>query len=120
MIDEILDEPVEKSAEETVEIPAAEKEQISEQANDSRVLMTIGESTVDPNLVQASVAVISAADTGIPAPDSNRVMVQIKYPAKWKGDKFYQDGDIVTVSRESALRFIELSIASLVQQDKSE
>lgn len=48
------------------------------------------------------------------AAGSPLVKVLIKYPADWKKDKFFKDGDIKEVSPEAAATFVEIAIATIV------
>lgn len=63
------------------------------------------------NLITSTVVVTSPAATVTPG--SPLVKVLIKYPADWKKDKFFKDGDIKEVSPETAATFVEIGIATM-------
>lgn len=85
-----------------------------------RVIMTIGEDRPGHNLVQASVGIISPATARQQQPDTNLVLVKIKYPDKYGKQKLYKDGFETEVSRESANQFVAAGIATIIERDKPE
>jgi hypothetical protein len=66
------------------------------------------------NLTTSTVVINSPAATVTPG--SPLVKVLIKYPSDWKKDKFFKDGDIKEVSPETAATFVEIGIATMVDQ----
>ena len=68
------------------------------------------------NLTTTTVVMTSPAATVTPG--SPLVKVLIKYPADWKKDKFFKDGDIKEVSPETAATFVEIGIATIVDGDE--
>lgn len=64
------------------------------------------------NLTTTTVIMTSPAATVTPG--SPLVKVLIKYPADWKKDKFFKDGDVKEVSPETAATFVEIGIATMV------
>jgi hypothetical protein len=66
------------------------------------------------NLITSTVVVTSPAATVTPG--SPLVKVLIKYPADWKKDKFFKDGDVKEVSPETAATFVEIGIATMADE----
>lgn len=52
--------------------------------------------------------------------DDKLVKVEVAYPAKYEGEKFYKDGDVVWLSRESADAIIEAGIGTETKRSKDE
>lgn len=63
------------------------------------------------NLTISKVEVMTLPNSVITG--SPLVKVLIKYPADWKKDKFFKDGDIKEVSPEAAGTFVEIGIATM-------
>lgn len=114
MEEEEINEVVEKSDH------VADKQEISDAGSGSTVVMTIGKERLGHNLVEATTGIISPATAAAHNPQNNLLKVKIEYPKSWKKEKFYRDGDIKEVSRESANTFIEIGIAKLVEPTKTE
>ena len=117
MLEEELNEGADSSEEKASDV-IADKTEISDKGNGSTTIMTVGEDRPGHNLVEATTKVVSSASSGRPVADNSLVKIVIEYPKKWQKEKFYKDGDIREVSRESANTFIEIGIAKLI--DKSE
>jgi hypothetical protein len=115
MIDASKDGLEEKATDNT-----AEKTELSENGGSSTVIMTIGEERPGHNLVQATAGIISPATAGQQPADPNLVKISILYPKSWKKEKFFKDGDVKEVSKEGAEAFVNMGIATLVEQDKIE
>lgn len=75
---------------------------------------TISNLPGDHNLTVSTVVVTSPAATITPG--SPLVKVLIKYPADWKKDKFFKDGDVKEVSPEAAATFVEIGIATMYDE----
>ena len=80
--------------------------------------LTISNLPEGHNLTTSTVLVVSPAATVTPG--SPLVKVQIKYPADWKKDKFFKDGDVKEVSPETAATFVEIGIASMADEAKGQ
>jgi len=81
---------------------------------DVKTLMTIGSGSSQP-MVMHTVSVEP------PAPDrddSNIIKVRIKYPSKYSKPKFFKDGDVKEVSKETADIFIRQGFAKLLIEEK--
>lgn len=93
-------------------------EEISNTESKVHTIMTVGEQPEGHNLVETSAAVVSLAPVVIP--DKDIVKVKIEYPAKYKGPKFFKDGDIKEVHQSVADQFVnKLKIGTLVDvEDK--
>lgn len=65
---------------------------------------------------------VSTVEINMPAPTaaagSPLVKVLIKYPADWKKEKFFKDGDIKEVSPETAATFVEIGIATMADAEE--
>jgi hypothetical protein len=72
------------------------------------------------NLPEGHNLTVSKVEVNVPAhvvtPGSPLVKVLIKYPDEWKKDKFFKDGDIKEVSPETAATFVEIGIATMVEE----
>ena len=74
------------------------------------------------NLPEGHNLTVSKVEINMPTatvtPGSPLVKVLIKYPADWKKDKFFKDGDIKEVSPETAATFVEIGIATMVDAEE--
>lgn len=61
---------------------------------------------------------VSMAPFPATVPDKNTVSIRVKYPANWKKDKFYKDGELREVSRETADQFVKAGFATIVKEEK--
>ena len=76
-----------------------------------------GDENIPGQNTSKSVASVQAFNTkGEPAKAGDKVRVKFSYPKDFKGQKFYKDGDIETVSHETALHLVEAGIATYVDQ----
>lgn len=78
-------------------------------------LMTIGsdQPQAGTNMVEHS---ISIAMPSAQKHKDETVQVKIEYPKSFKGPKFFKDGDIKNVAKETAEQFVKSGIASLVKE----
>jgi len=83
-------------------------------AGDVRTIMTIGGES-SASMVIHSVGVVQDAPV---ADTSNLVKVRIEYPAKWNKPKFFKDGDVRTVAKETAERFVKNKMAKIITEEK--
>lgn len=98
-----------------------DKEEVSRTESQVTTLMTVGDDSPRPgqNTVSATVSVVSAATAGQHVSDGV-VYVLIKYPAGWKKDRHFKDGDIKETSAESAAHFVKAGFATIVEKPKEE
>lgn len=93
-------------------------EDLSITESNVHTIMTVGEQPIGHNLVETSAAVV--APDPIVIPSEGTVKVKIKYPEKYKGPKFFRDGDIKEVHQSVADQFVnKLKIGTLVKEDKT-
>lgn len=89
-------------------------EQLSNTESNVHTIMTVGEQPEGHNLVETSAAIVSLAPVVIP--DKDMVKVKIEYPSKYKGPKFFKDGDIKEVHSSVADQFVnKLKIGTLAE-----
>lgn len=95
--------------------------EVSKVESKTNHIMTVGDGSAQPghNLVEMTVGFTSPASAGQHKP-SPRVKVKIEYPKGWKGIKHLPDGAVREVAPETAEQFVQLGIASIVNQDKPE
>lgn len=69
---------------------------------------------INSNITQHTVSGSLDASQYQPHADANVVKVKIQYPEDYKGKKFFADGVVQEVSKETAGIFLEKGIATLV------
>lgn len=122
MEDQLDEEQQPETAEGQIEkVAELEKTEVSSTESKSNVIMTVGDGSAQPghNMTAMTVGLTSSASAGQHEP-SPRVTVKIEYPKGWKGSKHFRDGDVKEVAPETADQFIQLGIASIVDQSKKE
>lgn len=79
-----------------------------------KTLMIIGEENTQP-MVMHTVSILPPSQE----PDnSNIVKVRIKYPSKYTKPRFFKDGDVKEVAKETAEIFIKQGIAKIMIEEK--
>lgn len=61
---------------------------------------------------------VSMAPAPAQEPDKNTVSVRIKYPSAFKKQKFFKDGDIKEVAKETADQFVMAGFATIIKKEK--
>lgn len=84
-------------------------------------LMLIGSTgSLDTAIAQGHIVehTVSLAPRPGPRPEKDTIPVRIKYPAGWKKQKFFKDGDIKEVAKETADQFVKAGFATIIKEDK--
>lgn len=61
---------------------------------------------------------VSMAPSPSQEPDKNTVSVRIKYPSAFKKQKFFKDGDVKEVAKETADQFVSAGFATIIKEPK--
>jgi hypothetical protein len=96
-------------------------ERISNNQPQVNTIMTIGEDQhVEPAGYNTTFSsVVLGAPASAVVEDTNSRKVVIGYPKGYKGTRYMKDGEVKTVSKEVADKFIKDGIATLVKKTKS-
>lgn len=115
------EKPDQTEGAEVEKVAELEKTEVSNTESKGNVLMTVGDGSTQPghNMEAMTVGLTSSASAGQHSP-SPRVKVKIEFPKGWKGSNHFVDGSIREVAPETAKQFVQLGIASIVNQDKQE
>ncbi|MES2004335.1 MAG: hypothetical protein V4450_07425 [Bacteroidota bacterium] len=73
-----------------------------------------GPETAGRNMSSFQVSVITG--NGKPQEHQKLMKVKIQYPSDWTKDRFFKDGDVKEVAPETAKTFIEIGIATEVEE----
>ena len=86
---------------------------MAKKENNSEIKPEVGqEVTAENTLTVGTVGVTFMSDPGksTPIPEGNSVKFTVGYTKDFKGKKYWNDGDVIVISQESAEQFKKLGI----------